>query len=353
MIRLPGPTSLMRRVAPRRAPRSSRVRLPGVVLAALLGAVILAATDRAGAAEPYPARPLTLIVPFSAGGPTDRIAQALAPVMGEALGQTISVKHVAGTGGTIGTRALIDATAGPGYTLLLHHIGLSSAPTLYRRLGFDVLRDLAPVGHVAAAPMLLIGRPGLDSPPGPALADWLRASQNHLTLAYAGPGSSSQLCTLALQQALGASFFALPYKGTGPALRDLEAGRIDLMCDQTTTALPSADAGKARLLALASPVRLAMRSDLPTTGESGMRGLRISAWHGLYAQRDTPQPVLQALARALRRSVVDPGFVDAMQRVGVVPAAPASANPQALRHDLETEVNRWRPLIRAAGTYAD
>ncbi len=301
----------------------------------------------------FPSRPITLLIPYARGGPTDLVAQPLARELARALGQEVSLRYEGGEGGTRGPRQLLAEGGDQGHVLLLHNIGMASAPTLYRRLGFDPRRDFAPIGLIADAPMLILGRRDLPPRDAAELWPWIRRNESTLAVAYGGPGGAGQLCGLMLEAALGVRLIWVPYTGTGPALADLQRGRADLLCDQTTHAMKALHSGGARAYALTAERRLPLLADLPTSAEAGVDSVRIVVWHALYAVAGTPEPALQTLSAALQAAVASPTFIAAMSQVGVVPARSQQATPQALGEHLAREIARWRPLIQRTGQYAD
>ena len=306
-----------------------------------------------GVEADYPRRPVTLVIPYAQGGPTDKVARPLVRELARQLGQDVRLRYEGGEGATRGPRKLLAEGGDEGHVLLLHNIGMASAPTLYRRLGFDPRRDFVPVGLVADAPMMILGR--RDLPPRDATELWtyIQRHESTLAVAYGGPGGAGQLCGLMLEAALKVRLIWVPYTGTGPALDDLQRGRADLLCDQTTHALKAIESGSARAYALTADRRLSLLADLPTTAETGQGGVRIVVWHALYAVAGTPTPVIQRLSAALQAAVEAPSFVAAMAQVGVVPATASQATPAALAGQLEREIARWRPMIVRAGQYAD
>ena len=316
-----------------------------------LGVAVLVA--RGACAEELPARPIRIVIPYAEGGPTATLAQALVPELSRVLGQRIELAFRGGEGGTKGTREVFESGGDAGHTLLLHNIGMASAPSFYRRLPYDPLRDFTPIGRLGDAPMLLLARADLPVQTPRELWRYIRRHEKTLTVAYGGPGGAGQLCGLLLERALAVKLFWLPFKGTGPALADLVKGRSDLLCDQTTHTLPVVDAGNARAIVLAAGNRLDVRPDIPTTAESGMPELQVTVWHGLFAVNGTPPGRIETLSRALRAAVSSPAYIAKMRAVGVVPATEQQATPTALHQLLADEVARWRPLIVAAGQYAD
>jgi tripartite-type tricarboxylate transporter receptor subunit TctC len=309
----------------------------------------------AGAADapvPASAAQLTLLVPFAAGGPTDTVARALGAALAEQLARPVQVENLAGAGGTAGAAAVARARP-DGATLLLHHVGMATAPVLYRSLPYHPRRDFAPIGRIVDVPMTLVARPDWPAAEAGAAVRYIRRHQHGLVVAYAGLGAASHLCGLLLSVALGVDLIQVPYRGTGPALQDLQEGLADLMCDQTTNTGGAIRAGRIRALAVTSPRRLAGLPQLPTMAEAGIGGLELSIWHGLYAPRGTPALVVATLSRALQDALESPSFIRSMSGMQVVIARRDQATPTALAELLESETARWGPILRKAGQYAD
>ncbi len=323
------------------------------LLGVLACIVAVVSPPPAGAQPAFPSRPVTLVVPFAAGGPTDAVARTLAVELARVLGQPVDVDNRPGLGGTSATAALVQAGHDGGHTLLLHHIGMATAPTLFRQLPYDPLRDFEPLGLVADAPMVLLARPSLGLQSTRQLVAYVRANEATVSVAYAGLGAASHLCGLLLNSVLGVDLISVPYKGTGPALAHLERGGADLMCDQTTAAMRSIRDGKVRAFAVTLPQRLDVLPELPTTAEDGLAGLQLSIWHGLYAPRGTPAAAVSTLALALQEAVASPAFVSAMRQVGVVPVRPEHASPAHHRALLRSQIAKWRPILLKAGQFAD
>jgi len=321
---------------------------------AILGAVALGLGVLASSAnaQEYPTKPITMIVPFAAGGPTDTVARSIAAAMQDYLKQTVVVENVGGAGGTIGVARGARAPA-DGYTITMHHIGMSTAPTLYRKLSFDPLKDFEYIGLVADVPMTMIAR--ADFPPKDLKEFLSYVKENHkkLTYANAGVGAASHLCGLLFMSATGVDFITVPYKGTGPAMNDLLGGQVDFMCDQTTNTTSQIKAGKVKAYAVTTPQRLANFPDLPTLQEGGLKDFEVTVWHGLYAPKGTPKPVMDKLVKALQHALQDPTVKQRFNDLGTAPVPLERGTPEALRAHLEAEINKWRPIIQAAGTYAD
>ncbi|NCT82880.1 MAG: tripartite tricarboxylate transporter substrate binding protein BugD [Comamonadaceae bacterium] len=301
----------------------------------------------------YPEKPITIVVPFAAGGPTDKVARDLAEALRKPLGATLVIENVAGVGGTLGA-AKVAKAAPDGYTLLLHHIGIASATALYRSLPYKTLEDFEYLGMVNEVPMTLIGRPSLPASNYAELGKWLEANKGSVNLAHAGVGSASHLCGLMFQAAIRQEMTTVPYKGTAPAMNDLLGNQVDILCDQTTNTTGQIEAGKVKAFAVMSPKRLpGVLSKLPTADESGVKGFSISVWHGLYAPRGTPKAVVDKANAALRAALKDADFVRRQEALGAVIVSDARLGPAEHKKFVEAEINKLGPVIKAAGQYAD
>jgi tripartite-type tricarboxylate transporter receptor subunit TctC len=315
--------------------------------------VALAASTTMARAD-FPEKPVVLLVPFAAGGPTDKIARDLAEALRKPLGQTVIVENAPGAGGTIGASKVARATP-DGYTLLVHHIGMATAPALYRKLPFKVPEDFEPLGILNEAPSVLIGRPDLKAGNLAELRQLIAASHGKVNLANAGLGSASHLCGLMLQSALKTAMTPVPYKGTGPAMTDLIGGQVDVMCEQATNAVPQIEGKKVKVYGITSPQRLALPAlkDVPTLAEAGLKDFNVQVWHGLYAPRGTPPAVLGKLNAALRTALKDPELIARQEAVGLTVVKDDRLDPQGHRNFLVTEKERWGKVIQSAGEYAD
>ena len=320
----------------------------------LLAAGLLACLPAFPVLADYPEKPITLIVPFAAGGPTDKVGRDLAEAIRKPLGGTVIIENVNGAGGTLGANRVAKASP-DGYTLLLHHIGLASAPALYRSLPYKTLDDFEYVGMVVDVPMTIVGRATLPANNFAELTKWLDANKGKVNLAHAGVGSASHLCGLLFQSALKLDVTTVPYKGTGPAMNDLLGGQVDVMCDQTTNTTGQIEAGKIKAYAVTSLKRLPSGplAKLPTADESGMKGFSMSVWHGLYAPKGTPKAVIDKVNAALRTALKDAEFVKHQEALGAVVVADARLAPAEHKKFVESEINRLGPVIKAAGQYAD
>ena len=303
-------------------------------------------------AQDYPARTMTMVIPFSAGGPTDTVARLLAERMSADLGQQIIVENVTGAGGTLGADRVAKAEA-DGYTMLLHHMGMATSATLYRTLPYDPLNDFEYVGEVVDVPMMITARKDFEPADMAGFIDYVKANAGNLTLANAGIGAASHLCGMLLMQALEAPLVTVPYKGTGPAMTDLLGGQVDILCDQTTNTTQQVQAGTIKAYAVTTPERLDLFPDLPTAVESGLPDMELSVWHGVYTPKGTPAEINERLAKALQVALADEGVVKQLAELGSAPVPAEKVTPAALKTKLETEIARWKPIIEAAGVYAD
>jgi tripartite-type tricarboxylate transporter receptor subunit TctC len=303
-------------------------------------------------AQDYPAKPIVMVVPAAAGGPTDTLARVLAAAMGEALKQQIIIDNSGGAGGTIGINKVAKARP-DGYTLLIYHIGMSTMPALYRKLPFDTRNDFEPIGQVADVPMMLIARKTMPASGFAEFLDYVKVNRDKLSYSNAGVGSASYLCGLLLKSTLQTEFTMVPYKGTGPAMNDLIGGQVDFMCDQSTNTMPQIKSGNVKVYGVTTPARLASLPDLPTLDEQGLKGFELVVWNGLFAPKGTPKPVLERLLAALQAAVRDPAFGARLAELGAEPVPPAKVTPASLRELLGSEIDKWTPIIRKSGVYAD
>jgi len=302
-------------------------------------------------AQDYPTGPVTIVVPFAAGGPTDTVTRLVAEPMSKSLGQQIVVQNVGGAGGTLGATQVAKSPP-DGYTLLLHHIGMSTAPSLYPDLAFDPVKDFAPIGLVTSVPMTIIARK--DFPPNTLqeLIAYVKENADTVTYANAGIGAASHLCGMLFMAAIDTELVTVPYQGTGPAMTDLIGGQVDFMCDQTTNTTGQILGGEVKAYAVTSPERLANLPDVPTTAEAGLPDFALGVWHGLYAPAGTPQAALDKLETALQAAVADPTVAERFAELGTAPATAEEATPAALGKLLTEQIALWKPLIEAAGAKA-
>ena len=299
----------------------------------------------------YPDGAITIIVPFAAGGPTDTVTRLIAEPMGAELGQQIVVQNVEGAGGTVAAGEVAQAEP-DGYTVLMHHIGMSTTPTLYPDLPYDPLVDFKTIGLVTEVPMTIIARKDFEPTTLEELVDYVTENADTVTYANAGIGAASHLCGLLFQSAIGVTLTEVPYDGTGPALTDLVGGQVDFMCDQTTNTTGQIEGGEVKAYAVTTPERIEALPDLPTTAEAGLPEVEVSVWHGLYVPAETPDEVVQALSDALKVALTDQNVIDELAKLGAAPVAEDQATPEALTEKLESQIELWRPIIEDAGVTA-
>jgi len=318
----------------------------------ILGLLMPAAMAVPALAQDYPAKPIVIVVPAAAGGPTDTLTRVLAAAMGNAMKQQFVIENAGGAGGIIGISKAAKARP-DGYTLLLYHIGMSTAPALYRKLPYDTLNDFDYIGLVADVPMALVAKKALSPSNFAEFLAHIKANRDQVTYAQAGIGSASYLCGLLFMTTIDTQFTQVPYKGTGPAMNDLVGGQVDFMCDQTTNTVPQIKAGNIKVYGVTTPARLASLPDVPTLDEQGLKGFNLVVWNGLFAPRGTPKAALDKLNAALQAAVQDPAFKARLAELGAEPVPPAKATPESLRTLLTAEIGKWTPIIRKSGVYAD
>lgn len=303
-------------------------------------------------AQQYPSKVITLIVPFSAGGPTDTVARLLAQAMGTSLKTQIIVENVAGAGGTMASTRVAQSPP-DGYTIFLHHIGFSTAPALYRKLPYDTLRDFEPIGLVGDVPMTIVARKDFPAKDLKEFISYVKTHKEKINLANAGLGAASHLCGMLFMSAIQTDLTTIPYKGTGPAMNDLLGGQVDFMCDQITNTISQIKAGKIKVYGVTTKTRLASLPNVPTVQEAGVPNFEITVWQGLYAPKGTPKPVLDKLVKALQDALADRTLNQRFEELGTKAESKKNATPEALRKHLKAEVEKWGPIIRKAGVYAD
>jgi tripartite-type tricarboxylate transporter receptor subunit TctC len=336
-----------------------RLRFGSALAAAALVASACAGTGTGSPSAPgasadggdgggYPDGPVTIVVPFSAGGPTDTVTRLIGVPMGEALGQEVVVQNVEGAGGTVAAGE-VAAAAPDGYTVLMHHIGMSTAPTLYSDLSYDPLTDFKTIGLVTEVPMTIVARKDFEPTTLEELVDYVTANADTVTYANAGIGAASHLCGLLFQSAIGVELTEVEYEGTGPAMTDLLGGHVDFMCDQTTNTTEQILAGEIKAYAVTTPERVASLPDVPTTEEEGLPDIQVGVWHGLYVPADTPDDVVQTLTAALQAALQDQNVIDSLADLGAAPVPQDQATPEAHTEKLQSQIELWRPIIEAAG----
>jgi tripartite-type tricarboxylate transporter receptor subunit TctC len=316
---------------------------------ALVGAAL---ASSAWAQSAFPSKAVTIVVPFTAGGPTDTVARSVAQGMAKALGQTVVVENTAGAGGTIASTRVKNASP-DGYTLLLHHIGMSTAPALYRKLAYNPLTDFEMTGMVVDTPMTLVARSDFPAKDLNEFVAYVKANKATLNLANAGIGSASHLCGLLFQSTIQTDVTTVPFKGTADALNAVLAKQVDFLCDQTTNTTQHINAGTVKAYGVTSKTRVPTLPNLPTLDEGGLKGFQVGVWHGLYAPKGTPKAVVDKLAAAMQQAMKEPDFRKRMSDLGATVYAPEQSTPAALAAHLKSEIERWTPVIKAAGVYAD
>ena len=318
-------------------------------------AAALAVLSFAAVAQTYPSKPITIVVPFAAGGPTDRVARDLAEAMRKPLGDaTIVIENVLGAGSSIGSNKVAKANP-DGYTILLNHIAMASMPNLLRNMPFKIDSDFEYLGMINDVPMTVIARPTMPAKNFKELRDWLNANKGKINLGNAGIGSASHLCGLMLQNAVQVDMTTIPYKGTAPALTDLIGGQIDLMCDQTTNTSVQIEAKKVNAYGVTTSKRLTTPAlkDIPTLQEEGLKGFEVTIWHGLYAPKGTPSDVVTKLNTALKAALKDPDFIKKQEALGAVVVTDKRMEPAEHKKFVASEIAKWGPVIAAAKEYID
>ncbi|MGE5220761.1 MAG: tripartite tricarboxylate transporter substrate binding protein BugD [Chloroflexota bacterium] len=303
-------------------------------------------------AQNYPTKVITKIVPFAAGGPTDTVARLIGVPMTKALGQTIIVENVAGAGGTIAANRVAKSSP-DGYTILIHHIGMATAPGLYRKLPYNPITDFEPIGLINEVPMTLVARKDFPAKDLKELIAYVKANKEKVNYANAGLGAASHLCGMLFMSAIQTEVTTVPYGGTGPAMNDLLGGQVDFMCDQTTNTTSQIKAGKIKVYGVTTKKRVPSLPSVPTMDEAGLKGFDVSVWHALYAPKGTPKPIIDKLSKALQNALKDATVKQRFADLGTEPITLDRATPAALRAHLKAEIDRWTPIIKKAGVYAD
>lgn len=303
-------------------------------------------------AQNYPTKVITIVVPFAAGGPTDTLARLIGVPMSKTLKQQVIVENVVGAGGTIAANRVAKASP-DGYTLLLHHIGHSTAPALYRNLPYDAIKDFEPIGLVNEVPMTLVAKKDFPPKDLKELISYVKANKNKINLANAGVGAASHLCGMLFMSAIQTELTTVPYNGTGPAMNDLLGGQVDLMCDQTTNTTSQIKAEKIKAYGVTTLKRMATLPGVPTLDEAGLKGFEVDVWHGVYAPKATPKPAIDKLTNALQDALKDSNVKQRFSELGAEPVGLDRATPHALEKHLKAEIEKWSPIIKKAGVYAE
>jgi tripartite-type tricarboxylate transporter receptor subunit TctC len=304
---------------------------------------------------PLKDKPITLVVPFTAGGPTDRLARDMAEALRKPLGgATVVVENALGAGGAIATQKVARAAA-DGHTVLIHHIGMATMPALIRKPPFDVLNDFDYLGMIHEVPMTIVGRASLEANDYKQLGAWVSSQKDKVNLGNAGIGSASHLCGLLWQSATRTEMTTIQYKGVSMAMTDLLGGQIDVLCDQTTNTLTYIESKKVKAYAVTSIKRLSQAAlkDLPTLQETGLKGFQVSVWHGVYAPKGLPPETKAKLYGALRAVFSDPAFIQKQEALGAVMIVDKRTDPVEHKKFVAAEIAKWTPIIKAAGVYAD
>ena len=317
-----------------------------------LFAALLALVASSVDAQQYPTKPLTMLVPYAAGGPTDTVARVVAQSMSKPLGQTVIVENKPSAGGILAPEQVKNSKP-DGYTILIHHIGMATTPALYRQLRFNPLTDFEYIGLINDVPMTLIARANFPANNFKEFLDYIKKNKDKVSYANAGIGAASHLCGMLFMSAIETDILTVPYKGTAPAMNDLLGGQVDFMCDQTTNTTSQIKSGKVKVYGVTSAKRVPSLPEIPTLQEQGLKGFEVGIWHALYAPKGTPKPVLDKLVGALQDSVKDEGVRKKFADLGATTYPPDKATPAALQAHLKAEIDKWTPLIKKAGVYAD
>src|SRR5262245_21008049 len=301
-----------------------------------------------GAQAQYPTRNITMSVPFAAGGPTDTVARVVAQGMGKPMGQTVIVENRPSAGGILAPEQVKNAKP-DGYTILIHHIGMATTPTLYRQLRFNPLTDFEYIGLINEVPMTIVARPTMPAKDLKEFLAYIKANKDKISYANAGIGAASHLCGMLFMNAIQTDFLTVPYKGTGPAMNDLLGGQVDFMCDQTTSTTSQIKSGKIRVYGVTSPKRVPSLPDVPTLEEQGLKGANVGIWHGLYAPKGTPKAVIDKLVSALQAALKDKEVEQRFTELGAVTFPADKQNPAAMQAHLKAVIEKWETLIKRDG----
>jgi tripartite-type tricarboxylate transporter receptor subunit TctC len=314
--------------------------------------IALAAFASAPSAQQYPTKNINMLVPFAAGGPTDTVARVTAQAMGKPLGQTIIVENKPSAGGILAPEQVKNAKP-DGYTILIHHIGMATTPALYRQLRFNPLTDFEYIGLINDVPMTVIANDKVPAKDFKEFLAYIKANKDKVSYANAGIGAASHLCGMLFMSAIQTDLLTVPYKGTAPAMNDLLGGQVTFMCDQTTNTTSQIKSGKVKAFAVTSKKRVPSLPDIPTLDELGLKGFEVGIWHGLYAPKGTPKPALDRLVAALQEALKDESVKKRFADLGAETVPVSQQTPAALEKHLKAEIDKWTPLIKKAGVYAD
>lgn len=318
--------------------------LAAVSLTAMVAPAICAAQD-------FPSKHVTLVMPYAAGGPGDTTARIVAVGMSKALKQQVIIENIAGAGGTVGS-ARVSAAAPDGHTLLMIHVSAATNPALYPNLKYDQTKDFEPVGLVAELPSAFVAKKGFPANTFGEFIDYIKANKDKVTYAHAGIGSASHLCGMLFSSAIGVKLTEVAYRGTGPAMNDLVGGQIDLTCDQAVNVVSNVKAGAIKGYAVTSKTKAAALPELPTADQAGLKGFDLTIWYGMWASKGTPKPIVDKLSAALQAAIADPDVKDKLAVLGAATVSKERATPAALDAHLKAEIAKWGPVIKAAGVTA-
>src|SRR3954471_17042192 len=320
--------------------------------AARIVAFALALAAGTAGAQQYPTKNLTMLVPYAAGGPTDTVARVVAQAMAKPLGQTIIVENKPSAGGILAPEQAKNSKP-DGYTLLIHHVGMATTPFLYRQLRYNPLTDFEYIGLINDVPMTIIARANFPASNFREFLDYIKKNKDKVSYANAGIGAASHLCGMLFMSAIQTDLLTVPYKGTGPAMNDLLGGQVDLLCDQTTNTTSQIKSGKVKVYGVTTKARVPSLPEVRTLEEQGLKGFEVSVWHGLYAPKGTPKPAMDKLVAALQAGVKDEEVKKRFADLGATTYPPEKATPAALQAMVKSEMDKWAPLIKKAGVYAD
>ena len=318
----------------------------------LMSALAVFLCGGAAAQQAWPTKPVVLVVPFAAGGPTDVVARTLGASMAKTLGQTVVIENKLGAGGTVAA-AYVARSAPDGYTFFIHHNGMATAPALYRKLSYNPLTDFEFVSQAVDVPMTLLARKDFPANTLPELVAYVKANQDKINLANAGLGAVSQLCGMLFERALDVKLTAVPFQGTAPAMNALLGGQVDILCDQTTQTIPQIKAGNVKFYGVTTKNRIKALPEAPTLNEQGLKDFEVVVWHGIYAPKGTPRPIIERMNAAVRTALKDPDVVKRMAELGAEIAPDSKLSPEGLQTWLKAEIDKWGPIIRSTGAFAD
>jgi tripartite-type tricarboxylate transporter receptor subunit TctC len=317
-----------------------------------IAALAAAFVATSAVAQQYPTKSVLMLVPYAAGGPTDTVARVVAQSMAKPLGQTVIVENKPSAGGILAPEQVKNSKP-DGYTILIHHIGMATTPALYRQLRFNPLTDFEYIGLINEVPMTIIANEKVPAKNLQEFLAYIKSNKDKVSYANAGIGAASHLCGMLFMSAIQLDLLTVPYKGTGPAMNDLLGGQVTFMCDQTTNTTSQIKSGKVKAYGVTAPQRVSSLPDLPTLQEQGLKGADVAIWHALYAPKGTPKPVIDKLVSALQETVKDESVKKRFADLGATTYPPEKATPQALQAHLKSEIDKWTPLIKKAGVYAD